>query len=134
MWEISLSSVIVPTPTNVIVPTPTNVIVPTPTTASGSANVQVSIGNNHVGGFDIPHVSSINPSFAANNGPVKITSTNNVSILPSMQAIWREPGYRSSYSELMGLPKEQLSTEYWFPWYNFAVPNSMDQGLRISVP
>ena len=132
VWEISISNVIVPTPTNVIVPTPTNVIVPTPTTGSGSANVQVNIGNNHVGGFDMPHVSSINPSFAANNGPVKITSTNNVSILPSMQAIWREPGYRSSYSELMGLPKEQLSTEYWFPWYNNLYPHIMDQGFRIA--
>ncbi|HET9907380.1 MAG TPA: hypothetical protein VFQ23_12080 [Anaerolineales bacterium] len=140
VWEIAISNavvptattVIVPTATNVTVPTPTNVVVPTPTTASGSANVQVNIGNNHVGGFDIPHVGSINPSFVANNGPVKITSSNNVPILASMQAIWREPGYRSSYSELMGLPKEQLSTEYWFPWYNNLYPHIMDQGFRIA--
>jgi hypothetical protein len=34
---------------------------------------------------------------------------------------------------MMGLPKELLSTEYWFPWYNNATP-SMDQGFRIAVP
>jgi len=48
--------------------------------------------------------------------------------------IWKELGYRSSYSELMGLPVGQLSTEYWFPWYNSAATNSMDQGFRIAVP
>jgi hypothetical protein len=48
--------------------------------------------------------------------------------------IWNEPGYRSSYSEMMGLPEEQLSTEYWFPWYNNLNINSMDQGFRFGVP
>ena len=31
----------------------------------------------------------------------------------------------------MGLPKEQLSSEYWFPWYNNATP-AMDQSFRIA--
>ena len=125
VWEVAISNSIVPTPTNVIVPTPTS-------GGAGSANVQVNIGGNTVGSYNIPPGTNINPSFPANNGPVKVTSTNNVPILPSMQAIWREPGYRSSYSELMGLPKEQLSTEYWFPWYNNLYPYIMDQGFRIA--
>ena len=33
---------------------------------------------------------------------------------------------------MMGLPSGQLSNEYWFPWYNNATPNSMDQGFRIA--
>jgi hypothetical protein len=40
----------------------------------------------------------------------------------------------NSYSELMGLPKEQISTEYWFPWYNFAVPSLLDKQFRFGVP
>jgi hypothetical protein len=34
----------------------------------------------------------------------------------------------------MGLPVEQLSTEYWFPWYNNAAPVSLDMGFRVGVP
>ena len=49
--------------------------------------------------------------------------------------IWKEPGFRTSYSEMMGLPDESLSDTYFFPWYNNALPSStMDQGFRISVP
>jgi hypothetical protein len=34
----------------------------------------------------------------------------------------------------MGLPKEQLSTEYWFPWYNNLSVNAMNQQIRFGVP
>ena len=43
-------------------------------------------------------------------------------------------GQFNSYSELMGLPKELLSTEYWFPWYNNAVPSLLDEQFRFGVP
>src|SRR6266496_5903556 len=31
----------------------------------------------------------------------------------------------------MGLPKEQLSTEYYFPWYNFNAPSVLDEQFRF---
>jgi len=96
-----------------------------------SAEVQVDIAGSNVGNYDIPFQGSVNPDYAVDNGPVKMVSTNGVPIIPSMNAIWKEPGQRTSYSELMGLPREQLSTEYWFPWYNNLATASMDQGLRI---
>ncbi|MCI0550367.1 MAG: sulfatase, partial [Anaerolineae bacterium] len=108
------------TPTN----TPTSTNTPTPLP---NAHVEVHIGGSNVGNYDVPFQGSERPSFpGVDNGPVKITSTNNVDILAALRVIWKEPGLRTSYSEMMGLPKEQLSSEYWFPWYNNATPNSMD--------
>jgi len=37
----------------------------------------------------------------------------------------------SSYYELTGLPDSQLSTQYFFPWYN---SNTMSSELRVAVP
>ena len=117
VWEIQISNVSVPTPTPV-----------TPI----SANVQVNIGGSTAGNYQIPRSGSQRINIPGiNGGPVEFVSTNGFSILSAMRTIWQEPGFRSSYSELMGLPKEQLSTEYWFPWYNNATP-SMDQGFRIA--
>jgi hypothetical protein len=48
--------------------------------------------------------------------------------------VWKVNGVFNSYSELMGLPKEQLSNEYYFPWYNFAVPHLLDEQLRFGIP
>ena len=100
--------------------------------SSPSSTTEVKIGGNTVSIYNIPLGSSIRTSYSGvNNGPVQIVSTNNVPILAAMRVIWREPGPRYSYSELMGLPKEQLSSEYWFPWYNNLATASMDQSLRF---
>ena len=118
VWEINIGSVITPTATPV-----------TP----GSANVQVKIGGNTAGNYQIPLHGSERASFpGVDDGPVKISNTNNLNILAAMRVIWKEPGIRASYSEMMGLPVEQLSNEYWFPWYNNVNTTSMDQGFRIA--
>jgi hypothetical protein len=38
----------------------------------------------------------------------------------------------TSYSELMGYPKEQLTSDYWFPWYKTAAgePVTTEPGTR----
>src|SRR5688572_24062092 len=115
IWEIRLSSQITPTPT-----------VPT------AAHVNVSSGGSPVGSHNVALHSSIRSSYpGVNSGPMKVMNTNVTDILASLQVIWKEPGFRASYSELMGLPREQLSSEYWFPWYNNAF-RAMDQGFRIA--
>jgi hypothetical protein len=83
--------------------------------------------------------ASVRVNYAVNNGPIRIVCTTcdpsnaDDRIIAALRVIWQEPGFRASYSEMMGLPKELLSTEYWFPWYNNATP-SMDQGFRIAAP
>jgi len=82
--------------------------------------------------------ASIRVGYSVDNGPIRVVCTDcsnpDDKIIVALRVIWKEPGYRSSYSEMMGLPNEALSAEYWFPWYNNAAPNSMDQGFRIAVP
>ncbi|MCI0550534.1 MAG: hypothetical protein L0287_06240 [Anaerolineae bacterium] len=98
-----------------------------------SAEVQVNIAGNNVGNYDIPLQESERHDFpGVDNGPVQIVNANSANILAALRVIWKEPGERTSYSEMMGLPVEQLSSEYWFPWYNNQNTASMDQGFRIA--
>ena len=101
--------------------------------------IRVFLGASQVGeDIDLAGGGSIRVGFAVNSGPIRVVCTDCTNpddkIIAALRVIWKEPGYRASYSEMMGLPNEALSTEYWFPWYNFAAPNSMDQGFRIAVP
>lgn len=101
--------------------------------SSGCAEINVRIASNDLSAFALPPGTSLREGYPGiNNGPARINSTNFVNIITALRVIWKEPGTRFSYSELIGLPDEQLSTEYWFPWYNNASTNSMDQGLRIA--
>jgi hypothetical protein len=106
----------------------------------GSGNtVEVRVGTTKLDTISLGAGGSTRVGYNVDNRPVRIlctTCSNSGSdkIITALRVIWEEPGFRSSYSEMMGLPAQALSTEYWFPWYNFAVPNSMDQGFRIAVP
>ena len=101
--------------------------------AINANQVDVFIGGNLEGSYQLLPSESIRDSYVGvDSGPVKIASTNGIDILAALRVIWREPGQRYSYSEMMGLPKEQLSSEYWFPWYNNLDTAAMDQGFRIA--
>jgi hypothetical protein len=100
--------------------------------------VEVWVGNTKLDTISLGGGASIRKNYNVNNGPIRIVCTTcNIGnaddrIITALRVIWQEPGPRFSYSEMMGLPREQLSTEYWFPWYNNALPASMDQGFRIA--
>jgi hypothetical protein len=101
--------------------------------ASGCADIDVLIAGSNVGSYGIAPGKSLREGYpGVDNGPTKIDSVNGVNIIAALRVIWREPGLRFSYSEMIGLPTEQLSTEYWFPWYNNLDTASMDQGFRIA--
>ncbi len=105
--------------------------------ATSSNTIEVWVGNNMEYSFSLGIGESVRKNYPVNNGPIHITCstcTGIERIIASLRVIWQEPGERTSYSEMMGLPVEHLSLAYWFPWYNNAFPASMDQGLRISVP
>jgi len=53
---------------------------------------------------------------AVNRGPVKIVS--DVNIVAAERVIYKVNGVPTSFSEIMGLPDNQLNTLYWMPWYN----------------
>ncbi|NUQ86248.1 MAG: hypothetical protein HUU11_16205 [Anaerolineales bacterium] len=101
----------------------------TPTT------IEVSVGSTSLGTYDLDQGESVRDSYpGVDNGPIRIRSLDNKKIIAAMRAVWLKNGQFNSYSELMGLPKEQLSTEYWFPWYNNAVPSLLDEQFRFGVP
>jgi hypothetical protein len=53
------------------------------------------------------------PRYAINAGPVHVVSTNGVDIFTSERA-----RYLSSFNEILGLPDNQLTTDYWFTSYD----------------
>ena len=53
-----------------------------------------------------------------NNGPVKLINVDTIPTIAAERVIYNVYGTQTSFSELMGLPESQLSTIYWFPWYN----------------
>ena len=44
---------------------------------------------------------------------MRVVSTNGVKIFTSERVL-----YGDSFNEVMGYPATQLTTEYWFPWYD----------------
>src|SRR6185436_2203918 len=65
------------------------------------------------------------------NGPVQIVSSNNSSLMAAERVIYKVNGVDTSFSEMMGLPNNQLDSIYWLPWYNNVTLNTQ---LRIANP
>ncbi len=75
------------------------------------------------------------------SGPVEVTSSGGVPIIASMRVNMVPNSLYSSNAEMMGLsmgtgiglPGNQLSTAYWFPWYNDATNGGLDSQLRFGL-
>ncbi len=88
---------------------------------SGStATVHIFIGGTEVtpvSGITLLNGESKRVSYASvNDGPVQIVS--DVPIVAAERVIYKVNGVNTSFSEMMALPKSQLDTTYWLPWYN----------------
>ena len=101
--------------------------------SASTATVRVFIGVQEATGspFTLAPGASTRKSFAINNGPVKVMS--NQVIVASLRVIFPKSGVVpiTGFSELMGLPQSQLTTAYYFTWYNNA---GLDEQLRFGVP
>jgi hypothetical protein len=101
---------------------------------SSDAQVEVWIAGVLAGG---PYTVAVNSVGAQNfysntGGPVQVRSTNGVPIISTERFIFTTNGVKpSSFSETMGMPLEQLSDEYWFPFYNNISLNSQ---IRFANP
>jgi hypothetical protein len=98
--------------------------------SSSTATVRVYIGGVEMTGspFDLAPGLSTRKSFAANNGPVRIVSNEN--IVAAERIIYKAAGnVNASFSEMMALPNGQLDNTYWLPWYNNV---DLDTQLRIA--
>jgi M6 family metalloprotease-like protein len=101
---------------------------------SGSpAEVHVTIGGVEMTGspFTLPAGASARKSYAGiDKGPVEIVSDQNIVV--SERVIYNVNGVNTSFSELMALPDNQLTTTYWLPWYNNVALNSQLRFANVS--
>jgi len=88
------------------------------TNPSGStANVSIYIGNltTPIESFNLGAGASVSKFYnGVAGGPVVVESTNGVNILAS-----EHRNYQTSFSETLGYPANQLTTEYWFTRYAY---------------
>ena len=95
-----------------------------------TATVHVYIGGVEMPGSPfalVPGASTRKSFFGVNNGPVKIVS--DVNIVAAERVIYKVNEVNTSFSEMMGLPNNQLNTTYWLPWYNNV---ELDTQLRFA--
>jgi hypothetical protein len=52
-------------------------------------------------------------------------------IVAAERVIYKVNGVNTSFSEMMGLPSNQLNTAYYLPWYNNV---DLDTQLRFGLP
>jgi hypothetical protein len=98
--------------------------------SNATATVHVFIGGAEVtpvSGITLLTGESTRVSYTGvNDGPVQIVSDQN--IVAAERVIYKVQGVQTSFSEMMGLPNNQLDTTYWLPWYNNV---DLDTQLRI---
>jgi len=85
--------------------------------SNSSANVEVYIGDltTPIDSFSLTEGTSVSKFYnGIANGPVLVKSTNGVDILAS-----EHRNYQTSFSETLGYPADQLTTEYWFTRYTY---------------
>ena len=92
--------------------------------------VEVYIGGALKGSYSLPPNGSTRQNYAGvDSGPVKVVSTDGTQIISSIRSAWAVNGVTTSFSQLMGLPLEQLSDTYVFPGYNNV---TLNEQLRIA--
>ncbi len=91
-----------------------------------STTITVTYGNNiPLDSFTLVSGAAIRKNYAGiNSGPLHVTSSSS-NILTTLRVVYGG----LSYSELTGFPNNQLTTDYWFPYYNNVAMNSQ---VRVS--
>jgi len=94
-----------------------------------TTTITVKIGGVVMETFDLAKDTGIRPSYpGVNDGPVEVTSSGNVPIIVTERLAWKVNGTYLSYAETMGLPANQVTNHYIFPWYN---NGTMNTELRV---
>jgi hypothetical protein len=93
------------------------------------SNMDVSIASNRVGCYNVNSQTTTFSSYPnVVDGPVMVTSKDGSPIFTSQVV-----SSGDSYNELMGYPANQLTTEYWFPYYDHGYPNVAGSNMRTWI-
>jgi hypothetical protein len=63
--------------------------------------------------YSIPPGGRVFPRYGINGGPVQVVSTNGVEVFASERS-----KYLDSFNEILGIPNERLTTDYWYTTYD----------------
>ena len=94
-----------------------------------SANVNIYIAGVLQSGspFTIAPGGRITPRWiGTKGGPVEVVSTNGAKIFTS-ERVFTNP--TNSFNEILGFPASQITSEYWFPYYD---STSMSNSIQVS--
>ena len=88
--------------------------------SSQTAYVDIYIGGVKQGTTrSIAPNGNITPQFNTSNGPVRVVSVTGSGTPTAIPIFTSERSiYKTSFNEMMGYPADQLTTEYWFTWYD----------------
>jgi len=98
--------------------------------SSSPVTVTVTIGGVPQTPISLAVGQSTRVSYPLNNGPVKVQSVGG-NITASIRVAYNNGTAWTSFSEMMGLPNNQLTDTYWFPWYNNLELNTQ---MMFAVP
>lgn len=96
---------------------------------AGTTTITVSAAGELIDSFDLAPGSEIRKTYDENTGPLSVVSSTEP-ILSSVRMLYTTASFSSLY-EMMGLPGGQLSSQYFFPWYN---NTAMKSQVRFAVP
>jgi hypothetical protein len=101
------------------------------TSASQAANVDIYVGGVLKDSLSIPTNSTLFRFYGSLvSGPVRVVSTNGVNIVTSENAV---SGPNNSFSDVLGMPANQFTTEYWFPYYDHGYPSVSGSNMRTWI-
>jgi len=98
---------------------------------SVATDVTVTIAGVDYGPYHLNPNESVRPTYSLDAGPVVVKSSGGTKIIAALRDAWSVNGQITSFVQLMGLPKELLSTTYYFPAYNNL---TLSDQLRFAVP
>ena len=95
---------------------------------SQATTVSVYIGNNQlVDSIPLAAGAAVRKNYVLNDGPLHVVSSAGVPILTTVRTLYNSQGYY----EMLGYPGSELTSTYWFPWYD---STSVDSQLRFAIP
>jgi uncharacterized protein YkwD len=92
---------------------------------SNITTITVYAGGTQIDSYTLAAGGATRKNYSQNTGPLHVVSSSQP-ILTTIRLL-----YGNSYYEMTGLPESQLSTQYFFPWYN---NKAMESELRFAVP
>jgi hypothetical protein len=98
----------------------------------GTAAIKVYLAGNQIDSFNLGAGAGKRTAYPnVNDGPLCVVSTDGVTPILASERFISTYLNSSSYSEMMGYPKNRLARIYWFPWYNNM---SYATELRMAIP